>query len=336
MWANNLRAFAVFAVILLHVAAEFISGIPLDDASYGNHTWWAADFYESITRWCVPLFIMISGYFLLNKQEPNDVFFKKRVKRILLPVIFWSLAFSAWIFIKAYAKGEAAEAPLTITQNWLAGSPYYHLWYLFMLPFLYLITPLLKVIQNALKRCEYFAFMCFCFALAMLSALVDSLLLHWQMNAQFQLFTNGFLNYIGYFALGGYLAKYEVKPNTKVCLFGLIVAFIITMLGSYWFTYDYFYSYLSINTVMASICLFLLIQTYADHDLRLKTIAGLSFGIYLIHPLFIDIISFAVKDKLLAKIDVLIYIPLSAMTVFILSSITVWVMSKIILLRNCV
>ncbi|HCI5633973.1 TPA: acyltransferase family protein, partial [Klebsiella variicola subsp. variicola] len=96
MWANNLRVFSAFAVVMLHVAAGFVGGIELSDLNYGNREWWAGNIYDSVTRWCVPLFVMISGYFLLNKDEPTSVFFKKRLNKILIPLIFWSVFFSFW------------------------------------------------------------------------------------------------------------------------------------------------------------------------------------------------------------------------------------------------
>lgn len=49
-------------VVLLHVSGE----------PFGNWNamWSAGNFYDSLSRSCVPLFIMLAGASLLPKQEP--------------------------------------------------------------------------------------------------------------------------------------------------------------------------------------------------------------------------------------------------------------------------
>ena len=77
------RALACVLVVLLHVAA------------LGFHqwdkNWWASNTYDGLARISVPLFLMLSGALLLHKREPLGVFFKKRFRRILPPLIGWSL-----------------------------------------------------------------------------------------------------------------------------------------------------------------------------------------------------------------------------------------------------
>jgi surface polysaccharide O-acyltransferase-like enzyme len=50
MWANNLRVFSAFAVVMLHVAVGFVGGIDLSDSSYGSRDWWAGNIYDSVTK----------------------------------------------------------------------------------------------------------------------------------------------------------------------------------------------------------------------------------------------------------------------------------------------
>lgn len=336
MWANNLKVFAVFAVITLHVAAGFVGGISLTDTEYGNHNWWAGNIYDSITRWCVPLFVMISGYFLLNKEEPLSIFINKRMSKLLIPLVFWSLFFTLWIILKGTIKGELSETPKTIAIAWLMGRPYYHLWFVYMIPFLYLSTPALRVILKKFSRNEALFFIIFCFSLAILNTLFTNTLSFFELNSKFSLFTNSFLSYIGYFCLGGYIAKYNIKIKTNTALFSLLLAWLITIFGSYFFTYSYFYSYLSINTVIASIALFLLIKKFFDKNLKLDSFAKLNFGIYLVHPVFLDAFNFLGKDRLLDNMSAYIYIPLVSVFVFLCSYGAVFFMSKLKFFNRCV
>lgn len=336
VWANNLKVFAAFAVVVLHVAAGFVGGIEVSDPLYGNYEWWAGNIYDSLTRWCVPLFVMISGYFLLNKEEPIQVFFRKRLNKILIPLIFWSLFFSFWTALKFGVKGELSDAPIAIVKGWVLGKPYFHLWYLFMIPFLYLITPALRIVFNKLSNNETLFLVLFCLSLAVLNTLSGNVLSYFGLSAKVTLFTNNFLSYIGYFCLGGYFSKYELKKRNSFAFTTLIVAWVVTIFGSYFFTYKYFYSYLSINTVIASIALFLLIKWHCNKDFRLSSISKLSLGIYLVHPVFLDAISFIGKDWFLSRLDVYMYIPLVSVIVFSLSYLSALLMSKIRFLDKCV
>ena len=68
-----IRLFATIAVIILHVAASMSS------FNYSTSDWMAGNIYFSLTRWCVPVFIMLSGILLLDpsKEYSNKVFFQK-------------------------------------------------------------------------------------------------------------------------------------------------------------------------------------------------------------------------------------------------------------------
>ncbi|CAM4295627.1 acyltransferase [Vibrio neonatus] len=322
LWADNLRALSVIAVVLLHVASEFVSDIDVHNPFYGSASWWAGNIYISISLWCIPLFVMISGYFLLNKTDSHRLFFKKRCRRILTPLIFWSVFYSLWVIVKHALNDDLSSAYFTVAKGWVLGEPYYHLWYLFMIPFLYLITPVLRIISNSITQKELLLLISLCFALAMLSAVSDIVLLYFNLNAKISLFTHEFLNYIGYFCLGGYIGKYEIKLNSRWATIALITSVVITVLGSYFITHLYFYSYLSINVVIASIALFLLIKQHLNKNLKLTQLAAYSFGVYLIHPLFIKSITSLFDHWLLAYIDVAIYIPLVTLTSVSLSYLT--------------
>jgi surface polysaccharide O-acyltransferase-like enzyme len=85
---------------------------------------------------------MLTGLLLLHpqklqqpKEEPLQVFFKKRFTRIGLPLIFWTAIFFIWVHI-------AHNIPLTpevIIQGTLNGA-YTQFWYIYALIGLYLVT----------------------------------------------------------------------------------------------------------------------------------------------------------------------------------------------------
>ena len=336
MWANNLRVFAVFAVIVLHIASGFVGNIEMSEPDYGGYNWWAGNIFDSITRWCVPLFVMISGYFLLCKDEGNFIFFKKRIKKILIPLIFWSLIFSFWILFIAYIRGDIEEGYKEIVRGVALGRPYFHLWYLFMIPLLYIITPILRLCLSTWSKNEILFFILFSFFLAAINALFNNFSSNLSLKPEGILFTNIFLSYIGYYLLDGYINQFQIKTNTKICITVLFVSLSITILGSYFFSYKYFYSYLSINTILASVSLFLLIRKHINIDLKLSHASKLSFGIYLVHPILLDIFLSLAKDSFLSTINIYGYIPLVSILIFISSYVTIIIMSKTKYLSKCI
>lgn len=103
IWLDNSRIIAIYAVVFLHVSAGVVIGNDV-----GTEYWWVGNVYDSAVRWCVPVFVMISGALLLdpNKQEDLATFYTKRLSRILVPIIFWSAFFLAWAFLKGAMKGN--------------------------------------------------------------------------------------------------------------------------------------------------------------------------------------------------------------------------------------
>ena len=55
-YADLLRVFASFAVILFHLAGGDVSVVPV-----GSPNWQIFNLYNSLTHWCVPVFVMLSG-----------------------------------------------------------------------------------------------------------------------------------------------------------------------------------------------------------------------------------------------------------------------------------
>ncbi|OWP82967.1 hypothetical protein BWK59_13040 [Flavobacterium davisii] len=63
-WITSLRVLATFSVIFLHSASAILY-------LYGTISafdWWIGNIYDSIVRFCVPIFLMISGTLILSKD----------------------------------------------------------------------------------------------------------------------------------------------------------------------------------------------------------------------------------------------------------------------------
>ena len=90
IFLDSLRVIAIIAVIILHSAASQWYITPVNSLN-----WQILNIYNSLVRWCVPMFLMISGVFFLdpNKNISKKDIFYKYIKRILIALIFWGLLY---------------------------------------------------------------------------------------------------------------------------------------------------------------------------------------------------------------------------------------------------
>ena len=91
-WVDVLRVFAIAAVVIVHVSADIIT----EWSAVPRSCWWIANFYDSLARGAVPLFVMVSGALLLPKAESYRDFFVKRFQRIVIPFIVWTVFYLLW------------------------------------------------------------------------------------------------------------------------------------------------------------------------------------------------------------------------------------------------
>lgn len=92
-----LRVLACYMVIQVHTGEFYYIG-PIGDVIKGENAFWV-DLYNSVCRSAVPLFVMLTGYFLLPVKDEPAQFFRKRFTRVVIPFIFWCIAYSFYQFL---------------------------------------------------------------------------------------------------------------------------------------------------------------------------------------------------------------------------------------------
>lgn len=85
-WVDLLRIIACFLVVLSHCCDPFVGQFDNDRTSFLTGA-----FTGSFVRACVPLFVMMSGVLLFPVRLEMGVFYRKRIGRIVVPLIFWSV-----------------------------------------------------------------------------------------------------------------------------------------------------------------------------------------------------------------------------------------------------
>lgn len=319
LWIDFTKSLAAFAVIILHLCVSTVNNFA--DTSI----WWSGHVYDSLTRFCVPIFVMISGALLLGKDEDLMNFLKKRFSRIIYPFLFWSFIY---LLIKLNYELSIKEI-LSQSIKLLKTGTEFHLWYIYMIMGLYLFIPILRKWTTRAPRKEFIYFI-------LLWVLVMSfnypLLNKLYSNIDFRYFSG----YIGYLVLGYFLIKFSVKNHTILAFIFFISSATFTIFATYYFSLrkngfdSTFYNFLSPNVMLLSVGTFLLSKSIIIKNEIIKRIileiSKYSYGIYLSHVFILIIIS-----KLHINIIPVPFfsIPITAIFILIFSYFLVFIISKI-------
>ncbi|WP_243742436.1 acyltransferase [Actinorugispora endophytica] len=295
VWLDIARVAAMVAVVLLHAVAPVVTW---DYTELGSVTWWTGNVVDSLVRWCVPVFIMISGALLLApRREGLRSFYQRRFSRIGLPLLAWSAFYLA---VDLFHE-RSIDWPEALSRV-LSGSPATHLYFLFVLAGLYALTPFLRVItQHATTRTLWW-FAALMSALGMADQLISDFDGAGSPNA-----VTRFLPFVGYYVLGYLLRETTLSRRGTWAVAGLFAASTaatVALVGAVAISHQewntqaaYTYDYLSPTVMAMSVAVFLLFQqlgsrwprfTAGDRDTgparrRLKAVSDLSFGVFLVH-----------------------------------------------------
>lgn len=335
-YADLLRAVALIAAILLNLA-----GGALKSVAVGTHAWGVLNIYDGLTRWCVPVFAMLSGAFLLDpKKGGRWSLTALRLLRVFVALVVWG-AFYA-ILDHLAAGGRLTWAGIR-SALWSAarGNTHYHLWFLYVILGLYLVSPILRAFVRGASRADFHYFF-------LLTFLVASLLptaLKFYPNAVLSRYLERLdihlvLGYVGYFVAGYYLKTYTIGriAEALIYVFGVAGGF-LTVWGTALLSRsagrlnDVLYGFLTPNVCAAAVAVFVLfryvlgISDERDRRRRMAGVARIALGVYLVHDAFL---------MLLRALDIgplsfapALAVPLLTAVVFLLSFAVAWLLSRI-------
>lgn len=290
-YLDVLRAIAIVLVVVVHSLGGF------SDTSFGSEVWWISNVVNTVTHCAVPLFVMLSGTLLLSgKYTDLSSFCKKRFSKVLIPFFTWSIIFflaNAFVLNKPLSADNLLFSFLSdIWTNNIV--PVY--WYIYMLIGLYTIIPIVHPWANKEgNESEVIVFIALWFLLlfGFSQEMIERYNLYW------------FTGYAGYLLLGFYMGRLnlELKRYKYMFLLLFIVSAGITIAGKYFFPGMITDGYLTPNIAILSLSAFGLIKAgfYPRNTTILYGVTFLSlnsYGIYLIHAVFISLMSKAGIDAL--------------------------------------
>jgi surface polysaccharide O-acyltransferase-like enzyme len=330
-WISNIRLVALYAVIMLHCSAPLLMAfgkVPAAD-------WWTADFFNAITRFAVPAFVMVTGALTLHREYEIGDFLKKRLMRVVVPFLFWSLVYIwySW-YIEEITFTSNIWADVKQVLHLLRDGSSYHLWYVYMLIGLYFFIPVIgKFVRNASEK-EIVYFLIVWLAVMLMTQPYLS-----RYNPAVDM--HYFAGYAGYLVLGHYLAFKEF--NSKNLRLWMALLFVLSVLliaiGSR-LLINYpkwpgtmLYEPVNPAVVMLSSSAFiffkLTVPKVSPVIIRWRDFAGkYNYGLYLGHALVLYFLDdpFGISYKLCAPV---VAIPLTALVCFIITLLLVWLINKI-------
>ncbi|HFW3401332.1 TPA: acyltransferase [Salmonella enterica subsp. enterica serovar Waycross] len=245
---------------------------------------------HSIFRAGLPIFFIISGYYLLNsKIKSIKKFYLKRIVNIITPFLIYS-------FLHFLIINRDSTLSLNLYSDYFLkivnGSLSVHFWFVYVIIGIYIFTPALSYIMNdSSDRTLNIAF---------ITILASYLVNMYYNNSAFLSVQTFELPYINnwylYFFIGGFIGRKRFKMRTCTALLLILFGYISTVISIY---KDSEYGFLKpfdggINMIVLSTSIFLL---FARTDIKLNgwhniipRVASHTYGVYLIHMAILNTI----------------------------------------------
>lgn len=234
-----------------------------------------------------------------NKKITIKLIFSKYITRILFLLISWS-----FFYCIMYGVIFPTIFNQTINFNNIIESFFFghiHMWYLYMIIGLYLITPFLRVFIKKENSEIIKIYLIIAIIIQFIEPILNILATTWPMFEyiinfikKFQL--EFFTGYTSYYILGWYITNNKIIHKRTYYLLGFL-SYLLTYIYIA-LTGDYLTIYSNINILVLtySSAIFIFInydKTYKLSQTTTKltiTLSTLSFGVYIIHPFIMDIL----------------------------------------------
>ncbi|WP_245153955.1 acyltransferase family protein [Jeotgalibacillus proteolyticus] len=300
------RAFALFAVLAVHSSSTGVGG-----SGEGSIMLLIYNFFNIAGKLGTPTFIFLSSFILFYTYYPRELttklfvkFYQKRLLYILVPYFLFSLIYYC---INIYLNGSFAGFSFLI-QDFLSklatGKAYSHLYFVFVSVQFYLLFPFLLLLFKKVRFIRKYS-------------IVIGIVLQWTwvlLNAhyfQIQLKGSIALSYFMFYFLGAFLGVYYeqvldwfrnwkknfLRVSTLFAGYGFMLCFYV---GMYYLirTNQAVFSSRMIEFAWSTYALFACLVVFiAAHLVNFQhsrisrkfwyEIGTVSFGVYLIHPLFL-------------------------------------------------
>lgn len=339
---DRLRVLATCAVVMLHTITGVMDNVDMSIYPLERTVFLVA--MDWLT-WCVPVFVLISGYLFL--EPDRKISFKQMLvrycRRIVLALFLFGVPYACLELIARSGTFRLEMAGQSVRMV-LTGNGWSHMWYLYLILFLYLITPALRHMLAKLPgRVIYLL-------LAILFVGSSVLPFWWKVLNQEDILSLPDGGIYLFYYICGYL--FHENRKTKqirtpkdirygkgyplVLIVLLLVGMMINRLAGDSLQMAYNYP----ATVLLSLLIFGAGHKWESwfREKRTETwkqISSLTFAIYLIHPVFVNI-SYKFLRITPLGYPIGISLPLFFLIILLLSAAGSWILCRIPILRKYV
>jgi len=286
------RGVAIIAVVAIHAAYQSFS---IRFTPKGQWNFFFLIAYCQLLNFCVPAFFFISGYWVSKKPveswQEYRIFLTGRLGRILVPYFFWSFVLLGYAAIKFHHIDIYQVIFKLMTGR--AAEPYYIYYFMVVLAQLYVLTPLLLY----LNRKPYgLVFIIVLNVISLLILYLSRMKIIWHHPV-----TLAFYLWIIFYEMGllvGARADGAFPPKNlrSFILPGILISILVSEVEGFTILSklnDQFFAasitkYSSfLYSVFIILCFLVLRERFRRWPAFLVTLGRYSFGIYLIHMIFL-------------------------------------------------
>lgn len=314
--------FVKFIAISMMIAVHCTDNVTPTERSEAWYNLWGS-FYGSFMRPAIPLFVMVTGALLLPVKENISTFYTKRLTRLVIPFIVWSVLYNLFPWI----TGLLGLSPTIINDFFAWAEPdqsfsgalhnilmipfnfsmlAVQMWYVYLLIGLYLYMPFFSawVKQTSVKEQKIFLTLWFIslFIPYLREYLTKDLWGTCSWNEFGLLYY--FAGFNGYLLLGYYIKNNDINFSWgKLAVIGIpsfIIGYCITFLGFKSITaipgqpaelVELFFTYCSPNVLLMTLPIFLVIKKNHFKSVTIRrfaiNISTCTLGIWMSHYLFL-------------------------------------------------
>ncbi len=334
VYLDLLRIVSILAVVCVHTTCQIFNSAVFEMPPIGSFNWDVAAILNSFSRYCVPVFIMISGSLFIGREVTIKKLYTKYVFRLILIFLIWSFFYS-FVYYKAATLYD-------VVNHTLYGAPRFG--FLLYIVGLYMISPVLTAIVRNKQMTKYYLSLCFIFCflvpqlialfkdsqVSQISFLVNVLSYNIErMNLQF------FMGMTGFYLIGYVLANEELSPKWRKVIYlmgfagAVVTAFMTIHISKKTGTavYDWL-GYLWVNVLFESVAVFVFFKYevsrihFGDRTKKLiGVVARSTLGVYLLHTAVLDVFLPNVAGINANSFNALLSVPVIVIGVFCVCSV---------------
>lgn len=321
-----LRIFGALAVVALHTLNAPVMAYKGELSQTLLYNLKSA---EILMEWVVPVFFMITGYCLANKKDCGFKYCFGHVRKYV--IVLFTIGLFYALLEEVYAAKESGEALISLPiigrslLNVVNGNLWDHMWFVYSIIGIYLVMPVIhSFMQTGERNIRTLTILLYIFTILIPEVNRTTVL---NINIDFPLGS-----YLFYVCFGAMARKCEFKKWAFYTIIagGILAAIYMVNFHTKIGRYDNLSPFLCIY----SMAVFLAVNRINFKGNKLMyELAACTWGIYLVHPVFLNI---GIK---LFKIDLLTEMPYLRLTaawlvVFLLSFGLVWILRRMPLFKK--